>query len=282
MMVGKKALDIAVTEILKNVKKLNRTSKAYIRILYTSENKSYSNMLHLKNNMSGSRIVLFNIEVERKQKMKKQMERICMGCVFLSTVSIIMIELIIIPSIYGFFICSGFILFPILYGLFNSSVILRAVLDYQNKSLLLYPFTFFERNNLKKQIILSLYDIKQIKKTNKYLKIYLKRGDTKKDGKSNSFFFTSMMPLHMPRYTLSSASASSSDSTDSGGNVQSNDTSGNNKDRLYSYDYNNFNLSVFNKNKTTQNKSLHYIKKSSEGYPLNLIEENKLIALLKL
>lgn len=200
--------------------------------------------------------------------MRRKINRSMIVGVLLTSLTIGLVELNVIPNLYGLFISIGIIFFYIIYFIFYNSIILRAVLDYRNKSLLLYPFMIFKRANLKKQIIISLYEIQKINKINNYIQIYLKKSNNQMSHKGmTSFFafFNNIFPMHMPRYTLSKTTKEREK----------------NIDILYPYDYNNLNISVFNKNPTSF-KNIPTIKKTEQGYPLNLMEENNLIALLKL
>ncbi|CRG99548.1 conserved Plasmodium protein, unknown function [Plasmodium relictum] len=247
-----------LSNIFKNIKCFNcfNINKSYIHILYTNENKG-NKFLNFKNktDYENKKIVLFDIESKDKN-IRKKINRTFIGSILLSSITISMIELNLINNIYGYFISTSLIVFYTIYLLFYNSLILRAVLDYENKNLLLYPFTLLKRNNLKKQIIISLHEIKKINKIKKYIQLYLKKE------KSISIF--NYIPLHLPRYNCSKTSIPKK----------------NNKDILYSYDFNNLNISVFNEKRSKVD--VPNIKKNIEGYPLDLIEENKLISLLKI
>ncbi|CAD2103291.1 conserved Plasmodium protein, unknown function [Plasmodium vinckei] len=249
-----------------------KINKYNVHVMYTNEHRAYNKYLHFKNMMetknSNNKIVLIDIEKEGDKYMRSKINNSMIIGVLLTSVTIGLVELNIIPSLFGLFTSIGIIIFYIIYFIFYNSIILRAVLDYQNKSLLLYPFMIFKRANLKKQIIISLHEIQKINKINNYIQIYLKKNNNQISHKGiPSFFsfFNNIFPMHMPRYTLSKTTKEREKNTDI----------------LYPYDYNNLNISVFNKNPTSF-KNVPTIKKTEQGYPLNLIEENILISLLKL
>ncbi|CRG96884.1 conserved Plasmodium protein, unknown function [Plasmodium gallinaceum] len=247
-----------VITLFKNIKcfKYLSISKSYFHILFTNENKG-NKFLNFKNmtDFENKKIVLLDIESENRN-IRKKINRTFIGSILLSSITICLIELNLIYNIYGYIVSVGLIIFFTIYLLFYNSLILRAVLDYENKNLLLYPFTLLKRNNLKKQIIISLHEIKKINKLKKYIQLHLKKE------KSVSIF--NFIPLHIPRYNCAKTSLPKE----------------NKKDILYSYDFNNLNISVFNQKRSKID--VPNIKKNIEGYPLNLIEENKLISLLKL
>ncbi|CXI36878.1 conserved Plasmodium protein, unknown function [Plasmodium berghei] len=249
-----------------------KINKHNVHVMFTNENLAYNKYIHFKNMMgkknNNNKIVLIDIEKEGDKYMRRKINRSMIVGVLLTSLTIGLVELNVIPNLYGLFISIGIIFFYIIYFIFYNSIILRAVLDYRNKSLLLYPFMIFKRANLKKQIIISLYEIQKINKINNYIQIYLKKSNNQMSHKGmTSFFafFNNIFPMHMPRYTLSKTTKEREK----------------NIDILYPYDYNNLNISVFNKNPTSF-KNIPTIKKTEQGYPLNLMEENNLIALLKL
>ncbi|SBT01722.1 conserved Plasmodium protein, unknown function [Plasmodium malariae] len=253
------------------VKKMNifccnflKVNKGYMHVLFTNEKKAYNKFFIFKSGMenehsSKSKIVLFNIEEERNKIIRKKINNSLIGGVIISSLSICLIEINIISSLCGFVISAGLILFYIFYFLFYNSVILRAVLDIENKSLLLYPYMILKRKNLKKQIILSLHEINKVNKVNNYIQLYLKKPKIKIIPNFNLF-----IPLHIPRYNTSKTSKPQEIA--------------NSRDVLYPYDYNNLNISVFSQRKHMVN--VPTIKKNVDGYPLNVAEENKLISLL--
>ncbi|KNC36543.1 hypothetical protein PFLG_01890 [Plasmodium falciparum RAJ116] len=165
------------------------------------------------------------------------------------------------------FMSTIFKLYMIMNNIFYNSLILRAVLDYHDKTVLLYPFMLIKRKDVLKQIIISLHDIKKIKKINNYIKIYIKPKNIQ-DKHMKSWSFLNMLPYYFPRYNFSKNNILSKNKDE---------------DMLYPYDFNNLNIAVFDKKLTnSSNITSMKIQKNVQGFPLNVHEENKLLSLLKL
>ncbi|SOV76632.1 conserved Plasmodium protein, unknown function [Plasmodium sp. gorilla clade G3] len=240
------------------------------KILFVNvkRNNNFLHMMKTSNtyNLSKKKIVLFNID-ENNLDIRKRINKLLISSIILSSISICLIEFNILSNIYGYIICFILIIYIIMNYTFYNSLILRAVLDYHNKTLLLYPFMLIKRKDVLKQIIISLHDIKKIKKINNYIKVYIKPKNIQ-DKQKKSWSFLNMLPFYFPRYNFSKNNILSKNKDE---------------DMLYPYDFNNLNIAVFDK-KLTNNSNITPMKiqKNVQGFPLNVNEENKLLSLLKL
>ncbi|GAW80399.1 conserved Plasmodium protein, unknown function [Plasmodium gonderi] len=270
---------------------IGRKSRREIHMFFINEryNNTYGKYYNLKyehDEKGKFKIVLLDIEKSENKRIKKNIHNSLIGGILLSSMSICLIEFDVITSMYGYLLCTGLLAFYTSYLYFYNSVILRAVLDYKNKHLLLYPFTIFRMNEggedeekkkilphekkkknifQKKQIILSLHEIEQVCKDRKYIKIYLK----KKNLFSLLFKYNMILPFFIPRYKCSETNKPM-----------------NNTDVLYPYDFNNFNISAFCYNKKHGKdesvSSIPRVKKNVDGYPQDAMEEAKLLSLLRM
>ncbi|KYN98633.1 hypothetical protein PRSY57_0931400 [Plasmodium reichenowi] len=244
--------------------------KRSYKILFVNDSRN-NNFLHMMKtcnsyNWSKKKIVLFNIH-ENNLHIRKRINKVLISSIILSSISICLIEFNILSNIYGYIIGFVLIVYMIMNYIFYNSLILRAVLDYHNKTLLLYPFMLIKRKDVLKQIIISLHDIKKIKKMNNYIKIYIKPKNIQ-DKHMKSWSFLNMLPYYFPRYNFSKNNILSKNKDE---------------DMLYPYDFNNFNIAVFDKKLTnSSNITSMKIQKNVQGFPLNVHEENKLLSLLKL
>ncbi|SOV14414.1 conserved Plasmodium protein, unknown function [Plasmodium gaboni] len=244
--------------------------KRRYKILFVNEkrNNNFLYMMKTSNtyNMPKKKIVLFNID-ENNLNIRKRINKLLTSSIILSSISICLIEFNILSNVYGFIICFVLILYIIMNYTFYNSLILRAVLDYHNKTLLLYPFMLIKRKDVLKQIIISLHDIKKIKKINNYIKVYIKPKNIQ-EKQIKYWSFLNMLPYYFPRYTFSKNNIISKNKYE---------------DILYPYDFNNLNIAVFDKKNTNpSNITPMNIQKNDQGFPLNVKEENKLLSLLKL
>ncbi|KJP86777.1 hypothetical protein AK88_03591 [Plasmodium fragile] len=247
-----------------------------IHVFFTYDKKEHDRLLSIKRYDQGrdkSKMVLLDVEKCEGEKIKKKIHKYLIGGVILSSICICLIEFDVVTSLYGYLLSFGLLAFYTLKLYSWKSVVLRAVLDVKNRHLLLYPFKMISRQGMKKQIILSLHEIKFIRTDGNFIKMYFKGHSLL----SFLFQYNMVTPLCMPRYTCAQTSEPAKEDTDV----------------LYHYDYNNLNVSAFGQRNAVGTRAvgeaaavgsvgaLPRVRKNAEGYPLDVAEEAKLLSLLR-